>query len=247
MTRDTDRGISDVVAFVLTFSIIITAVGTVYFLGFGSIADLRNTEQINSADRTMQGVADAMADVQRENVPGRSIEIGLDEGSLITYDSTIRVTTGAGGTESIDVGALVVEPKESPTELIYEGGIAYRARNDAGAFVQHDPTFSCTNNAAVLDLVKIRGQISTSVPGALELRMERRYSKLLYPNVTAGERPQDASTVELDLSGTRRPDAWDQYFATSSGQWSETADGYECAGVDSVYVRMTVVRLETTF
>ncbi|MEF8882479.1 MAG: hypothetical protein V5A34_08165 [Halapricum sp.] len=242
-----DRAVSDLVAFVLTFAIIIASVGTVYALGFGSLADLQGNEQVNSADRTMQGVASAMADVHREGVPGRSITIGLDKGSLRTADSQLIIETDAGGTETIDIGALVIDPPESDRHVAYEGGLSYRAGMNGGVFTQYSPSITCTGNVTVIDLIKLKGQISTSVPNSLELKMERRTSTLRYPNVTAGEQPQEASSVEINVSQTRRPDAWSQYFEVSGDPWTETDDGYECSGVNTVYVRVTVVELSTTF
>lgn len=245
----TDRAISDVVAFVLTFSIIITSVGAVYVLGFGSLADLRNSEQINSADRTMQGISEAMADVHRESAPSRAIDIGLDGGSLTTRDSKLTVVTStASGTQThvVDVGALTTAAKDTPAELVYESGMAYRVRKD-GQTVQKSPALSCTNEAAIVDVVELDGQTSVSVPDSLELFVERRTTELRYPDVAAGERAADASAVEIEIDDTYRPAAWTQYFETDTTGWTETSDGYECTGVDAVYLRVTVLHVDVIY
>lgn len=250
MMSTSNRGVSDVVAFTLTFSIIILSVGAVYTLGLGSVADLRDTEQVNSADRTMQGVAETISDVTQKNAPGRSIAIGLDEGALRTRDSKVTVeVTGDSGTisnQTIDTNALVIAPKESLTKLVYENGLNYRAREGAGVTVQRTPTITCTDNVAILELVKLRGQISTSVPGSLELEINRnrRLSTLRFPDFSAGQRAQDATNVTINVSETRRPDAWDQHFGTVPN-WNGSSGSYTCSGVDAVFVQVTVIDLDT--
>ena len=46
-----DRAVSDVLGYVLIFSLITSSVGVVYVAGYGSLDSLRNAERFNNAER----------------------------------------------------------------------------------------------------------------------------------------------------------------------------------------------------
>lgn len=242
-----ERGISDLVAFVLTFGIIILSVSTVYMLGFDSLEEVRDDEQIRSVDRTMEGVSETLADIHREDAPSRSVAVGLDGGTIsVVEESQVRIsieTPNETMTRSIDVGALVLAPNDN-AEMVYEGGIAYRTQGD-GQFVLSDPAISCDGRTAVIDISKVTGQLSISAPGTVELSGRHTSERALYP--VAGQWRNNATAVEIEIDDTRNPDAWRQYFETSPDGWTETSDGYQCSGLDGVSVQTTTVTLDVVY
>jgi hypothetical protein len=246
-----DRGLSDVVAFVLTFAIIFTSVGAVTILGFDTLDDVRDQEQIRSMDRTIQGVADSFSDIHRENAPSRSVAVGLEGGSITTQDSSLTIvaeTPSGDVSRSVNVGSLVVTPSDKDAEIVYEGGIAYRTR-DRGQFVLFDPAISCTARTAVIDVVQLDGQFSVSIAGTVELEGRQRNSSELFPR-PPGQLATDATAVEIHIDDTQNPDAWRQYFETGPGSWVQKTGNdavYRCEGVDAVTVRSTTIAVETNY
>lgn len=243
-----ERGVSDLVAFVLTFGIIVTSVGTVYMFGVGSLEDLGDSEQIRSVDRTMEGISETMTDVHRRNAPGRSVAIGLDGGTMSVVDDsqlTIVVNTSSGEVRrTVDVGALVIRPNED-AELVYEGGIAYRSQ-DGGQYVRSDPVISCDGRTTVVDIVEVTGRMSVSVSGSMELSARHASEQTVFP-AQSGQWANNATAIEIQIDETRNPDAWRQYFETSPDGWTNTSDGYRCTGIDGVSVRTTTINLDATY
>jgi len=72
------RGVSDLVAFVLTFSIIITAVGVVSIGGLGSLEDYRDGARAESAEVAMTGFDSSMEDIRVDGVPQRSHQLPVE-------------------------------------------------------------------------------------------------------------------------------------------------------------------------
>jgi len=246
MTTD-ERGISDLVAFVLTFGIIILSVSTVYMLGFDSLEEVRDDEQIRSVDRTMEGISETLADIHRENSPSRSVAVGLDGGAIsVVEESQLTVvieTPNKTVNRSVDVGAIVLTPNDN-AEMVYEGGIAYRTQGD-GQFVLSDPVISCDGRTAIVDIAKVTGQLSVSIPGTIELSGRHTSERSLYP--AAGQLRNNATAVEIKIDDTRNPDAWRQYFETSADGWTETSDGYRCSGLEAVSVQATTISIDAVY
>jgi len=242
-----ERGVSDLVAFVLMFGIIIMSVATVYMFGFDNIRELRDGEQVRSIDRTMEGVSDTIADVHRENAPSRTIAVGLDGGTIsVTEKSQLTIvvnTTSGNMSYPVDTGALVFRPNDK-AEMVYEGGITYRTQ-DSGQYVLSDPVISCDGETAIVDVPRVTGRLSLSAPGTIELTGRHVSEQSLYPS--AGQLADNATAVEIQIDETRNPDAWRQYFETSPDGWTETSDGYRCSGLNGVSVQTTTISLHAIY
>lgn len=247
------RGISEILGFILTFAIIIGAVSFVYLAGFASLADLRTGEQVNSDGRTMRGVAEAFEDIHQDEAPERSIEIDLNQGSIsrtessvefqVTYDSGSGPTTR---TIPLDVGAFRLEPADSETEFVYENGALFRLQNQ-GSLLRSRPSFTCTDTAAHVSVVTVRGDIDVSTSESVEVSASHRTSRLRYPKPGTDQSPEAASSITVDFSGSANTDAWEQFFVREYGpdSWAQIGDTpqFECTGVKRVYIRETVVNV----
>lgn len=245
---DSDRAVSDLVGFVLTFAIIIASVSFVYVAGFDALGDIREREGVNTADRAMQGVAETLEDIHREGVPSRSIELGVDSGELDVTDSDLRleVKTDSGTTKTYDVttNALVFSPEQDRAELVYESGALFRNEYE-GSIVRHRPVVSCTSNAAIISVVSVRGELSTS--GSVQLTARQNRTSILYPNPQAGEKATDATKLTVDVSPSSYEDSWSRHFSRITDEpntnWVQGPSDSEfaCEDVDQVYIRKTTI------
>ncbi|WP_335999244.1 DUF7289 family protein [Halorientalis halophila] len=244
-----DRAVSDVVAFVLTFGIIISGVTIVYIGGVGALGDLRENEQVNSGERSMRGVAETMEDIHRKNVPGRSVEIGVDGGQIDLVDSsmtfTVEFASRSPESDTIDVNALVYQPSSGDTRLVYEGGAVIRDERQ-GFVMTHPPVFDCSDAAALVSVPRLDGDISVSTGGNLELFGERDSSNTGL-HLPEGN-PSNVETVTVDVSDTAVPDSWSRYFEREG--WTDEGGGeYSCegdgGGLERGYVRRTTIELRT--
>jgi hypothetical protein len=244
---DRNRAVSDLVAFTLTFSIIIAGTTIVYIGGVGALGDLQENEMVNSGERSMRGVAETMEDIHRKTVPGRSVEIGVDGGQLRLVDSSMtfsfEMASGVTTTESIQMNALVYRPSsEEETRLVYEGGAVFRAEQQ-GSIMSYPPVFDCSDDAALLSVPRLTGDISVSSGGNVELYGERDASNtgLFLPDGS----PADVENVTIDISRTEVSQSWARYLEQSG--WVDDGGGrYTCeaqGGLESGYLRRTTIDL----
>lgn len=249
------RGVSDIVGFILTFSIIVSAVAVVYLVGFDSLASLRDTEQIESGERSMRGVAAAMEDIHRRDAPSRSVTLGLNGGSINLYNSTITLgfenSTGPNPPDrEIDVNAFVFNPTDESVEFVYEAGAVFRTRDEA-AIARHRPVVMCSREAGLVSVPALRGTISVDASGSVELTGQNRRSTREFPNAEFSEKPTDADAVTIDVSETYNPNAWRKYLERNDG-WTQQADRnrFTCGSdspLERIYVRRTVVDLRVVY
>jgi len=242
------RGVSDLVAFVLTFSIIITAVGVVSIGGLGSLGDYRDGARAESAEVAMTGFDSSMEDIRVDGVPQRSHQLQLNGDQLERHSSVIEITiTGTPAPEprtlTVDVGVFVRQTGRD-TEIVYESGAVYRSQ-DRGQTVVSKPPFRCGDDTAHVGMVSMRGDVNVS-SDSLALRARENGSMSAYPKLTDGENGS-ASDVEIDVSRTHNPDAWQQLFDRGMDEWDGTVDPdpykYTCEDINRAYVHNTTVEL----
>lgn len=77
-----DRAVSDVVGFVLVFSLITLVVGAVYLSGMGGLQDARQAERLTNAERAFDVLSENIDDVADTGAKARSTEIKLANAEL---------------------------------------------------------------------------------------------------------------------------------------------------------------------
>ncbi|MFC6988243.1 hypothetical protein ACFQJD_05030 [Haloplanus sp. GCM10025708] len=117
-----DRAVSDVVGFVLVFSLIITSVGVVTVFGISTLEDARTDERINNAERAFDVLADNFDDIARGGAPSRATEIKLAETSL-TLAETVDLSVNASDEADPYPSEFrpIVFSAGSETDIVYEG------------------------------------------------------------------------------------------------------------------------------
>lgn len=270
-SRHESRGVSDLVAFVLMFGIIITGVGVVSLGAFGNLTEFSEREQVENSERGLTAMASTLDEFQRQSDTYRS-EIKLAIGGSSSYleassigisieDSSGNTVYNNGG-NPFPVNSLEQRFDRSPEDVVvsYEGGAVYR-RPGFGA--RYSPSLSCDtsgqNDVAIVSFVTLN---------ASNFRITRDYQQdtTLNPRSLPGESPvadldttllfsarlDEANqtreyiegsdlTVNVDVSGTENPEQWEDYFQNSEWTWSGPVG--ECQDVDAVLIRQTVVQL----
>ncbi|MHB9285708.1 hypothetical protein ACKVMT_01550 [Halobacteriales archaeon Cl-PHB] len=253
-----DRGVTDVVAFVLMFSVIILSIGLVSTAGLDALEEMRDDEQLNSAERGMQTVASTLADVHRQGDSFRRVRLAPNHGHVRLAESTLRVTAGGTIIER-DVNALEheLQTDDGSVALVYESGAVFRTDGGSARF---RPDWRCSPDTglAVVSLVNLTTDGSLSVGGgqssqlipdpegipsdapvrsagqSVEVNVVRTSATVAY----RGDGP-----VTIDVGDTVAPDQWGFYLEDETG-WSQVGtDRFECSGVDTVLVRVTTVEV----
>lgn len=168
-----DRGVSEVIGFVLIFSLITLSVGTVYVVGFGGLQDARDTEQLRNVERAFDVLADNIDDIAVNGAPNRATEFRLYEADITVgepTDFTVSVTDDSGTTSNYSVNAypIVYEAQTSPTTIRYLNSAVIRQDRNGERFIE-EPSFVFRNvdgeRSAVIPIIQTRSRGEQTVGG----------------------------------------------------------------------------------
>lgn len=240
-----DRAVSEVLGYVITFSLVVTGASVLFIAGHGTVDDIRDSEQMNNGGRAMNALAENLNDLSASRGPKREGEIRLAGGTLTFDDSTtLRVTVDDGSTTvgPTDVGTGRIFYRLNDRYVWYEAGSVFRS-NAGSAHMEREPGLRCTASNAIVSSLSLELDSSSSDSigrqGSVLIVGERMRSDLVYPDSTTDPTGQTDVTLEVT---SENEDAWDRYL-TESG-WSRTGPGtYDCETDDAV-VRETVVRID---
>lgn len=243
-----DRALSNVVGFILVFSLVVTSVSVITVFGLDTLQTVRDAEQADNAQRAFEVLAENMADIHRRDAPSRATEMDLKNARLYVADPvTITVTvenTTSGRTEQFQQQSdpLVFDPG-GPTEIYYEAGALFRVRRDGGTVVR-DPPFVIDDNRLLVPVLNLTAGGTTSVGGSTVLVRANQNDETIGTANTTGGWDEMNLTVE-----SPRHDHWETYLSEKSAVSSCStlnSDAVECTidGADKVYVTTVQVGVE---
>ena len=236
-TRFDDRAVSEVVAFVLIFGMILVSVGLLYTVGFQAMHDYQENEQLTNAERAMDALSDNFNDVLRySGVDQRYGEISMREGTVTTSGDgtiiTIETENNVLGEEYDEINLGEFRYHDGGESVAYEGGGLVRA-DETGSAVLKQPRIVCKDETAIISLVSITGgdhSIQSSEGLGVTMSVQDRNTTVVpNPGNVTVTHPHDSS---YDT-------AWDS--ALNSNGW----DGGSCEEPDRLVV--TIVEAEITF
>ncbi|MFB1062995.1 hypothetical protein [Natrinema sp. H-ect4] len=228
--RDHDRAVSDVLAFILVFAIILSSVALLSMTGFQAMEDYQEGEQLKNAERAMDALAVNFNDVVRyDGIEQRYGELSLREGTVSTGDSGTKLNISISGRDPIgtDSGEFVGYGDGTTADLgefsyttngnriAYEGsGLVRGDESESWSTVLKRPQFRCGDDIAIISLVTISADdrsIQSSGGLGLTMSVEDRSSK-----VYTGE-----DNVSITVVDSAYEDAWNSTL--ESGGWGDTA------------------------
>lgn len=241
-----DRGVSEVVAFILTFSIITTMVGVLYTAGFASLDQLQTGNQMTNAEGVFLAMSDSFGELQEGQAPKRAGALDLDVGASLTIRNDSVVDVGVNGPSLSWERELVLRSLDYELDgraVTYETGAVFRTDQGESAMIGDPPEIFCSpdQRVAVVSIVSLRAPGSGSVAsGTTTVTGVQQSSTLLYPD---DRTPADIDNVTIDVTSPNER-AWNRHLEQSSGWSDPDGDGtFECDAVDQVFVRHTVVNV----
>jgi len=259
-----DRGVSDTVAFVLMFAIIITGVGIVSLGAFDNLSEFSEREQIDNSERGLAAAAATLDNLHRQNDTRRSFALALGGGSVFLNDSTVEISAGGSNGEfdaTYQVNAIEHRFDRSPEDITvaYEAGTVFRS---PGFGARYGPSVECrSGDRVIISLVKLeadnfaisRGSENTVVLNPYGLPGESPVADLDDTLLFSAEVVDQNRTVSSSVGGqpirvnvdrSAVPEQWRTYFDRTDGWVSgSTDDEWVCPNVDTALVRVTTVRL----
>lgn len=230
--RTDDRGVSELIGFVVVFGIIISSVGLLYMTGFQAMGDYQEREQTKNAERAMDALAENFNDIVRnDGVKYRAGELTLRKGT-ISYDENGTVISDNITSVGNGSGTFIYE--HGGTEVVYEGGAVVRSTNSVDWMVS-DPPMRCSSNVAIISLVEIDGDESAmTAHGSQE--------------VTAIQQGTTAETVTGPITITvdsDRSEAWNRTLTKNGWEMGPGSNEYVCDTNEAV-VRKTTIEIDYT-
>lgn len=250
---DTDRrnrAVSDLIAFTLVFSVVISSIGIVAFGGLDALEQARNGAEVNTAEATTVGYARTLAEHVDDGAPRRETTIKLQGHSLRTEESTFEVRVDEVGTWKTVEPGRIVRTTTNGAQLVYSNGAVFRIPKNGGLRVVRQPPFRCTGTDAYVSFLLLDGTIDTSSSNRVTLRSNLDDQTLYYPNSSA--RTASTSAVSIDITNLQDPyrSAWERVFDRYLTEWSETSPGsnvYRCDGIRRGVVKETTVAIEAIY
>ncbi|MFP9190373.1 DUF7289 family protein [Natronosalvus vescus] len=162
-TETDERAVSEVLAFILVFTIVIGSVTIVSVFGMQSLTSYQEGEQLRNAERAMDALSDNFNDVVRyDGITTRSGELNLRDGSITTnHEGTeLSITIDGGSDHTITTGGLVYEAGSGTDTIAYEGGGIFRGDHTGNVALER-PMIRCTEDTAVISLLVIEQEPRT--------------------------------------------------------------------------------------
>lgn len=239
-----DRSVSDVLAFVLVFSIIITSVGLVYSIGFSSLNDFQEAEQKTNAARAFDAFSSVFDDIQEGRAVARNGEFRLNGGTIqLSRESEVDIRVEDSGGTTLWSGTNTtgsIQYTVDGTTIGYENGAAFRRDGDASAMF-NEPSMLCEGDRAVVSLVVLTPNNATAQSGDGNVLVKARESRteVLYSAQGSGS---TAESVTLSVSDSTFGDAWERYLVDNG--WTDLGGGKYGCSADAIVVRVTVIDVE---
>lgn len=251
--RDSDRGVSETISFVLVFALVVASVGTVYAVGVSELEATRDAERVENAQRAFDVLADNLNDLL-EGAPSRGTEVKLSEATLRSADDAqINVTVDPNGTapSSWDVPlSPLVYDVQAGGQVRLSNGAVLRDSASGSATMIRGPPLIVDDDRVLLTIIKQEHVGSAAVGGDRTIRVRMAASR--------PRRFYDNESVEFDMVRVNvtspYTDAWSRHYESVGFDCTEAdAPGPDSPGMVSCTIeneeqvdRVTVVWLRVT-
>lgn len=226
----TDRGVSELVSFVLIFSLVTTTVGVVYAVGYPQLEQARDAEQLENVERAFDVLADNIGEVHREDAPNRATEFKLHQAELALgepakFQVTIENVASPNPTYSVSTYPITYAAHDSAATVRYVNGAVFR--EDAGrAQMLKEPSFVFRKHGDVrtagIAILETRSPEPQRVTGSRTVRIEtdlaisETLTERTTPSVANSDPDGDGAaeylvTVTVQTGETRAP-LWAAYL-----------------------------------
>jgi hypothetical protein len=231
-----DRAVSDVVGYVLIFSLITISVGLITVGGFSTLQDRQDAERINNAERAFDVFAANMEDVYRDGAPSRATEMRLSGGTLRYGEPvTITIANTANPDISTTVQTTPLVYADGRTEIIYVAGAVIRSERGAAVMLR-EPPFEITADSTVVPIIAMTAPSNQpTISGeATRIRAEStRRNPIPNPDLSA-----DGNDITITVESPRSG-AWERYFEQQVG-----SENFKNSG-QSLEVKVETDRIST--
>lgn len=234
------RAQSEVLGFVLVFSLITMSAGIVFVSGFAGLQDAQQAEQLDNMGRAFDVLDANLADVHERGAPSRATEIHLSGGSL-GFGEPIQIQVRATDTDGSNPATFVMSARplvysgEDETSFVYVAGAVIRTQGDRSV-MQSTPDFRVSDTRTVIPFIVTYPDSDESLAGDSTVLI---VGTNLGNELDGSYTPTGTAMANVDITvESPRADAWGRYFE-NEGYTAVDAD----ASDDSITYQLTTERL----
>ncbi|XGI83375.1 hypothetical protein ACEU6E_08865 [Halorutilales archaeon Cl-col2-1] len=223
-----ERGVSEVVGFVIVLGIVTTSIGLVYLNGVPALGDQRDAAESENSLRSFALVKDSLDSVSRtDGVSSRDTQVRLNGGAL-------SVNSGAGSQTWVNVSIIngsdhnICDPEVCNTTVgyvaystdsgtvVYENGALIReaSASDASVMIE-EPDWRISTDRTVVPAIDVNGSGSVGGEGVFAVTSENAgMDWTLGDSVRGGDSDHNISSVKVTVRtpNNDRLDAWKTYL-----------------------------------
>jgi hypothetical protein len=245
---DDDRAVSEVVGFVMIFALVLGTVSMIYVAGLDGLADTRDAERTQNAERAFDVLANNVQEIGRNEAPNRATEIKLADAQL-RFEEERNQTIYEGPADPSNVVASIhrsqalVYDSGGDTEIVYEMGAVIRVDGNSST-MQRQPDFVFDEHHTVIRYLETIGSGSVGGQTTTLVQASETTTDLLY-----SEDGTNDITVRFRTHPSR-VGAWERYLESETPDDDcETSVSDDQATIDctyqtdSLHVAVTQIRL----
>lgn len=202
-----ERAVSDVIGYVLIFSLIVATIGVVTTVGFSTLDDRQSAERINNIERAFDVFATNVENIYREGAPSRATEMRLAGGEIRHGDPvTITIAAEDGSNVSIEPRPFVYADGDS--EIVYVAGAVIRSEPESAVMVRNPPFHAGEGTLAfpLVETFRTSGPRTLTTEGTVRITSSQRGI-----NTTVPSSFDQSGTYTITVESPRS-DAWARYF-----------------------------------
>ena len=216
-----NRGQSEVLGYVIVFSIIIGSVALVYATGYPSLESAREATATENVEKAFDVMDENIRDIQQRGAPSRATEIRIAGGTLELEDpATIRVyvenSTNSSDNATTSFNTVPVRyVDESGRVVSFESGGIIRGNGTDSAMIE-GPDWTITEEASIFPVQTLIARGGTrSVGGETTVLVLTQLSSTSAPgSYQADSSSRSIVNITVYSDNTR---AWQQYFEQMNG------------------------------
>jgi len=214
-----DSAVSEVVGFILVFSIIMLAIGVIYAVGYPSIQSSKENTQFQNMEQSFMVLQSDIKMVAFDQAPVKTLKTSLGGGAITVYPDAgwINVSTTAGGGDvirNVTIGAI--EYEKNGRSIAYEGGGVWEKYPSGAALKLSEPRIFVHNTStgnrrtvfvSIINISSEKGISSVGGEGtaSVVVRLNNRSSS---PYINSTSAPENVTIVVT----SDYADAWGRYF-----------------------------------
>lgn len=202
------RGQSEVLGFVLIFSIVILSVGLITVSGVGNLQGLQENAQLNNAESAFSVFSDNIEEIYQRDAQTKSTEVRLSETQLQTSNDATRIKVNIDGEGEVqNTTSDSLEYITDGGKISYDTGSIFRQDENQNALMKETPPFIIKEDYVFIHTVTFDGKIAFSGTRNILIETDKSDQSVDYLS------SNDGDDIQIELSTSpEKVTAWERYF-----------------------------------